>query len=247
MRIAIPTYKRYETLNDKTLKYLIGDCKVDPKTIDCFVADEIEYGEYKKADKWGVNYIVGKPTLKGQRNFIDFYYEVGDFILQFDDDVEGVYKKVNDKETRLFTDIIKLANLGFAECVKNGTKLWGICAVHNPFYMTNNISYNLKYIEGAVFGQIITRDNRLSVSLEDKEDFERTILYFHLYKSIVRFNGFSMETKFYTEPGGMQETRTEDRVEKSAHILLKRWPQYCSLNDKKKSKWTEIKLNSRAV
>jgi hypothetical protein len=113
--------------------------------------------------------------------------------------------------------------------------------------MTNNISYNLKYIEGAVFGQIITRDASLSVSLEDKEDFERSILYFHKYKSIVRLNGFSMESKFYTEPGGMQETRTDDRVTKSALYLLKKWPQYCSLNDKKKTKWTEIKLNSRAI
>ena len=87
MRIAIPTYKRYETLNNKTLKYLIEDCKVQPSIIDCFVADEDELKLYLEADNWNVNYIVGKPTLKGQRNFIDFYYDIDERILQFDDDV----------------------------------------------------------------------------------------------------------------------------------------------------------------
>jgi hypothetical protein len=215
--------------------------------IDCFVSDENELKLYKEYSKYDVNYILGVPTLKAQRNFIDFYYKVDERIIQFDDDVEGVYKKINDKRTELFTDILTLAKLAFHECQKSGTKLWGICAVHNPFYMNNNISYNLKYVEGAVFGQIITHDKNLSVTLEDKEDFERSILYFHKYKCIVRLNGFSMETKFYTEPGGMQETRTEERVTKSALFLLKKWPQYCSLNDKKKGKWTEIKLNHRAI
>lgn len=247
MRIAIPTYKRYETLNNKTLNYLINVCKVDNNIIDVFVANEHEYSSYKKTDKFKVNYIIGEPTLKGQRNFIDFYYSENEQILQFDDDVQGVYKKLNNKKTEIFKDIISLSNLGFNECKKRNTKLWGICAVHNPFYMSNNVSYNLKYIEGAVFGQIITHDKSLSVSLEDKEDFERSIIYFNKYKCLVRFNGFAMETKFYTEAGGMQETRTENRVTQSALYLAKKWPQYCSINTKKKSKWTEIKLNNRAL
>ena len=55
------------------------------------------------------------------------------------------------------------------------------------------------------------------------------------------------KTKYYDEDGGMQVTRTEKRVTASALTLIKRHPNYCSLNTKKKSNHTEIKLNSRAI
>lgn len=246
MRIAIPSYQRSETLNEKTLNYLINVCLVDPKMIDVFLANETELLEYQKHKIHNVNLIVGKETLKNQRNFIDFFYPENERILCFDDDVITIHKKVNDKKTIEFTSILKLAEIGFEECRRNHTKIWGICAVLNPFYMANNVSTNLKYIEGAVFGQIITHDKSLSVTLEDKEDFERTILYFDKYKKIIRFNGFAMKSNFYIEKGGMQITRTPERITASAKYLANKYPEYCEINTNKKSEHTEIKLNSRA-
>lgn len=247
MRIAIPSYKRYEILNSNTLNYLINVCKVDKNIIDVFVADEHEYSSYKKTDKFKVNYIIGKPTLRGQRNFMDFYYEVDEQIIFFDDDIVSCCKRISDKKATLFTDILSLGKIGFSECIKKGTKLWGINAHHNPFYMKNNISYNLKFISGAVYGQIITRDPTLLVALEEKEDYERTILYFHKYKAVVRFNGIGEDQPIYTLDGGMKERRTWDEQNKSAHYLVKKWPDYISINPKRKSKYTELKLNHRAV
>lgn len=245
MIIAIPSYKRAETLCKKTLKYLLQDCKTDLKCITIFVANEEEYKDYKKLVNKGLKIVIGKETLKGQRNFMDFYYEAGEKVLFFDDDIEGLYIKSGNK-TKLFTDLVSLYKIGFNECVKNNTALFGICAVNNGFYMNGKISTNLKYIVGCFYGQIITQDRSLSVTLEDKEDFERTILYFDKYKKVVRLNMIAPKTNYYDEDGGMQITRTEKRVTASALTLVNKYPQYCSLNTKKKSSHTEIKLNSRA-
>ncbi len=246
MIIAIPSYKRADTLVKKTLKYLLKDCKVDLKCITVFVANKNEYDEYVKKTPKGLKVVIGKETLKGQRNFMDFYYQINEKVLFFDDDIEGLYKKAGSK-TKLFTDLNSLYKIGFNECLKHKTALFGVCAVNNGFYMNSKISTNLKYIVGCFYGQIITQDRSLSVTLEDKEDFERTMLYFHKYKKVVRLNMIAPKTNYYDEDGGMQVTRTEKRVTASALTLIKRYPNYCSLNTKKKSNHTEIKLNSRAI
>tara|TARA_R100000655_G_scaffold53707_1_gene91663 strand:- start:777 stop:1517 length:741 start_codon:yes stop_codon:yes gene_type:complete len=245
MKIAIPSYQRAETLINKTLKYLLQECKIDSKCITIFVANEKEYKQYKKILPEDLKIVIGKETLRGQRNFMDFYYEKGEKVLFFDDDIEGLYIKKGNK-TKLFKNLLSIYKIGFNECIKNNTALFGICAVNNGFYMNKKISTNLKYIVGCFYGQIITHDKSLCVSLEDKEDFERTILYFHKYKKVVRLNMIAPKTNYYDEDGGMQVTRTEKRVTASALTLIKKYPQYCSLNTTKKSEHTEIKLNSRA-
>lgn len=246
MIIAIPSYKRAETLVKKTLKYLLQDCKIDIQCITVFVANQNEFIEYQNKLPKELKIVIGKETLRGQRNYMDFYYNINDRVLFFDDDIEGLYKKVGNK-TKLFTDLKALYKIGFNECLKHKTALFGVCAVNNGFYMNNKISTNLKYIVGCFYGQIITHDKSLSVTLEDKEDFERTILYFNKYKKVIRLNMISPKTNYYDESGGMQITRTEQRVTASAYALIKRYPQYCSLNTTKKSEHTEIKLNSKAI
>lgn len=246
IRIAIPSYKRADTLNEKTLNYLINDCKIDESIIDVFVANKEELLEYKKTILHDVNIILGKETLRGQRNFMDFYYQVDQRIMFFDDDIEYLSKKKGSKTVK-FLDVLKLASIGFNECNRHRTKLFGICAVNNGFYMNSKISTNLKYIVGCCYGQIITHNRRLMVTLEDKEDFERSIIYFDLYKKVVRLNMIAPKTNYYTEDGGMQVTRTEERVCSSGIHLIKKYPQYCSINTKKKTEHFEIKLNSRAL
>jgi hypothetical protein len=245
-RIAIPSYKRPDTIRKKTLHYLLDLCKISPSIIDVFVADEKEYEDYKYLLDIGIRVIIGVPTLKDQRNFIIDYYNDNDFVVSFDDDIDGIYIK-NESKSDLTIDIHKCIQLGFNNCIKNKTKIWGICAVNNGFYMDWNISTNLKYIVGCFWGQIIDHSSYLKVTLEDKEDFERSILYFHRFGKVVRLNMYAPKTNYYGEQGGMQETRTENRVTESAYYLAGKYPEYCSLNTKKKSNHTEIKLNSRAI
>ena len=47
-QIAIPSYKRPETIKKKTLRVL-SEYNIDPQKITIFVADDSEYFAYKKS------------------------------------------------------------------------------------------------------------------------------------------------------------------------------------------------------
>ena len=77
-QIAIPSYKRPETIKKKTLKVL-ESYNIDPSRITIFVADENELVSYKKSleDTPYKNIVVGVHTIGAQRNFIEKYYPEG--------------------------------------------------------------------------------------------------------------------------------------------------------------------------
>lgn len=242
-RISIPSYKRSQVIRKKTLNYLLNLCKVDPSKIDVFVADEIEYEDYKYLEDEGIRVIIGVPTMQ-QRNFITNWYKQNDFILSMDDDIELVWRKEGDG-LKPFYDLDFLVKTGFNHCLKNKTKLFGVGAVSNGFFMKETISTNLKYICGALYGHIIDKDPNLQIELDDKEDFERSIKYYEKFGKVVRLNMFSLKTTGYVGKGGLQETRTEERISWSAHWLVQKYPNYCSLNEKKKGIHTEVRLHHK--
>jgi hypothetical protein len=62
---------------------------------------------------------------------------------------------------------------------------------------------------------------------------------------VLRRNGVAVDPRYYSEPGGMQVERTDQRVAESARALVRRYPQLCSLNTAKRSKHVEVKLRDR--
>lgn len=240
-KIAIPTFKRLDTFKTKTLSYL-KKTNIDINNIYLFVANEEEKLIYKETGL--KNIIVGIEGIRNQRNFIRHYFNEGEKIFNMDDDIEGLYYAPSEKKYELLLDLNKLIIDGFKYCDKAKTKLWGINAVRNPLFMFNKkVSINLRYIVGATFGQIIDYDNKLAQTIDDKGDYERSILYFIKFGSIVRINNISVYTNYYKTKGGMQETRTKERVKASGLYLLNKYPSYCIINKNKKNKeFFEIKL-----
>lgn len=244
-KIAIPSYARETTIVEKTLAYLLKT-NVALSRVTIFVSSGEEKKLYQK--KFGPNnhldVVVGVPTLKGQRKFIRNYYPKGTCVFSIDDDIKGIYQAHSIKVLKLVTDLNGLIQDGFDVCQKFGATLWGMNAVCNPYFMYGKpLSSNLKYIVGAAYGEIVDPQMYFDTYLEDKEDFERTILHYKASGKVLRFNDVSFETNYYKEPGGMQMTRTKERVTESAHYLLSMYPKYCTLNTKKKNKeFTEIRL-----
>lgn len=240
-KIAIPSYKRAETIGKKTLAYL-KECNILMENVYVFVADADEFEAYKHHQALGLNVVIGTHTLCGQRNFISRFFRTDDKVVCIDDDIEGIYIKLSDKKFEKTFDLDTCIKLGFTECIKSNTKLWGINAVLNALFMKDSVSDNLKYIVGCFWGYIVDKSPELAITLEDKEDFERTLLFYHKFNAVVRLNMYAPKTNYYKEQGGMQETRTPERVTSSAYNLLERFPQYCTLNTTKKSENTEIRL-----
>tara|TARA_R110000796_G_scaffold236020_2_gene355207 strand:- start:51 stop:797 length:747 start_codon:yes stop_codon:yes gene_type:complete len=245
-RIAIPSYKRSETIKKKTLNYLIDVCNIKTKIIDVFVANKKEYEDYKYLEDLGIRVIVGVKFLHKQRNYIQNYYNKGEFIMQFDDDIDSLKIK-KGKTTLILKDLNSIICIGFNECLKHKTKLFGVGAVDNHFFMNNKISTNLKLCVGACFGVIIDNDISLSLILEEKEDYERTINHFIKFGKVVRLNMIATKTTYYTGAGGMVDNRTEEEQNKSALYLCKKYPNLIKINPHRKSKYLELRLNSRAV
>jgi hypothetical protein len=240
-KIAIPSYKRVDVFQEKTLAYL-KKTNVILDNVYVFVANKEEYESYKKLNL--KNIIIGVETIRNQRNFIRNYFNEGDCVFNIDDDVAGIYIATSPKDLKLLTDLNSVILNAFDICKKIKTKLWGLNAVKNSFYAYGKKpTANLKYIVGAAFGQIIDKDSFLSQTIDDKGDYERSIKYFIKFGSVLKINNICIDTNYYKSKGGMQMTRTKERVKASALYLLNKYPDYCKINTSKKNKeFFEIKL-----
>ena len=241
--IAIPSYKRAETLKEKTLKFLNSN-KIDPSLIHIFVANEeerIEYNSILDEKKYG-KIIVGVLGMKNIRNFITDYFPANKYIVNLDDDIKDIMYLHGDKKLKSLPKLDTFIRSAFQYSQKVGANLWGIYPVANPFYMNHGISSGLYYIVGCMWGCKNLYKHKIKVTIDDKEDFERSILYYNEDNVVIRYNYITVKTNYYKEHGGMQETRTDTRVTKSAHYLVKKYPKLCELNNNKKSEKTEIKF-----
>ena len=224
-KIVVPSYKRVDVFKKKTLNYL-SQTNVDMNNVYLFVANEDEAKSYSC---FGLkNVVVGVVGIKNQRNFIRNYFNQGEKIFSLDDDIGGIWKATTVKQLDLVTDLNGLIDRGFQLAENAKTKLWGVSAVKNGFFMYGKkVSYDLKYIVGACFGQVIDKDEYLNQTIDDKGDYERSILYYKKFGSVVRFNDIAIETNYYKTQGGMQVERTKERVRSCGLYLLNKYPQYC--------------------
>ena len=266
--VAIPSYKRPQTLKNKSLRVL-QEQKIDPKRIDIFVADKEQEDIYKnELPKGSYNrIIVGKPGIKNIRNFMPNFYPEGQKIFYMDDDIGQIFQNFNNGKTlpRLNKDtydkkhnkLVKLKNLhkfiesAFALAKKKKMDNWGVYPVENPYFMKPTTrkpddftSTYLSYIIGFMTGVINNKKAEIR-TIDDKEDYERSIKYYLKDGGVLRFNNVTCRTNCYKEPGGMQVERTKKRIHDSAVYLTKEYPELCTLNTGKKSGYTEVRLRDR--
>lgn len=242
--IAIPSYKRAETLKNKTLA-LLQKYGISPEIIYIFVANEDEKQIYQTIlPPYYKKIVVGIVGMRAIRNFIQNYFPEEQKILNIDDDVQSIQKRLNDQECKELEDLHTLIYEGFEIVEKYGCRLWGIYPLVNAMFMHNDITFDLQYIVGAFWGVINTHDPDTYVTLDDKEDFERSIKYYIKDGRVVRFNGIGIESAYYTESGGMEVSRTEARIKQSGIELLQKYPMFCDVN-KMRKKHFEIRLKDK--
>ena len=149
-RIAIPSYRRPEILLKRVLKFL-EDHQVDKHDIDIFLATEAELIEYERQAE-GYNYIIiGKPGIGHARQFMSEFYPNGQHIVYLDDDVKDIKElKIVDGKKKVYSilDFKILIKFMFERLIKEQLRLCGVAAVNNPFYLTDKITTDLKFIIG---------------------------------------------------------------------------------------------------
>ena len=246
MKIVIPSYQRSSSINDKSLKTLYESGYL-PAEIDLFVANEDEYDNYRAVVHSDINIIIGCKGLKNIRNFIFNYYDQGEHLLCLDDDIEGI-KGLTDGERLIdlidFKDVVKQ---GFAECEKHSLKLFGLYTCCNPRFMSNSkeITRDYKFIIGNFFGVINCKNMNL-VTVDDIDDYERSIRSFQLYGGSVRLNHVAAKTKFLKNEGGAQaDVNRIDKINQSIVDLQDKYPNMFYLKKKKSGTGKSLMLKSK--
>ena len=233
--VCIPSYKRAKICNNRTLNTLRS---IDPSKIYVYVADEAEYEVYKSIlDPTLYNELrIGVKGLVQQRQFISEQWPLHQHIVCLDDDIESI-----DISISPFTSLEEFIQHAFSECIKQKSYIWGVYAVHNPFFRKARaeVVTGLNYIVGAFYG-IINRPTckgiELTLTAENgqKEDVERTIKYFLLDGIVLRFNKIGFKTKYYGKEGGLGNFK--DRLEparEAAEKLKEAYPEYGNVRTRK--------------
>lgn len=256
-QIAIPTFKREKIIINKTLNTL-HKLNINPNIITLFVANKTEYIKYVNIvpkNLYG-KIIIGKKGLKNQRNFIQNYYPEGTYLVQIDDDIDNIVELSNklgikitsSKEYRKYNKIKTIESLdkfiknAFEICIKNKAYLWGVYPVANAYFMNFNTDIGLKFIVGPFWGCIVRHLNKLKLTINEKENVQRTLQYYTLDNKVIRFNNISIVTKYYKTLGGMQSEK-KNRINeslKSAKYLHSKYPNLTKIKLTKKSGIPEI-------
>lgn len=241
-RVVIPSYERYLTIGNNTLRYL-ESIKYPREKILVFVANEEQeklYTDWLEPHQYG-KIIVGVLGLSNQRNFITKYLEQDEVFISFDDDVQKIrmlpeytfYSMLQEACKQIREGIV-----GLAGCLPND----------DGRRFKNNYTLHLAHILGAFY---ICKNDRAKqlVSIpgvcEGKEDYFRTIQYFLAFGNILRFQYAGVQTLYRNPDGGIEQTGRKDRDEIACQYLVARYPSLCK-RIYKKSGFPDVILNWRA-
>jgi hypothetical protein len=115
--------------------------------------------------------------------------------------------------------------------------------------MDKKVDTDLRYIIGCFYGTFNpgTKGSRgIKLELEgDKEDYERSIRYYIADGGVIRMRYVAPKTAYYTEKGGLQESRTKKTIMDGAQWIVKHFPDYATLNLTKKSGHPELRLRDK--
>ena len=238
IKIAIPSYQRYQLLLDKTLPFLAKH-NVPAEQVTIFVANEEELVKYEDALKGNYysNIVLGVPTIGAQRNFITNYYNDGDWVVMSDDDIADLVQKTGEQTAEPVEDLLETLEGFFKQTEDEGAQTWGIYPVDNPYFMKYRVNTKLTYIIACFTGIIVDKDPELKRYLNHGEDQLFSILSFKKYGKVCRFEEYTVKTKFFGE-GGLQEFRSQENVvEESIKRIANDHPEYAKAYLKKNGVW----------
>jgi hypothetical protein len=234
-RVAIPTYKRASLISGLTLKVLY-QANYPASLIYLFVASEEEAEEYRRLvpnHLYG-QIVVGVPGLMAQRNYIIDYFDEDEIVLGMDDDVKGI----KTKPTMGLIDLV----LKGVKCLDRGG-LWGIMPNDDGRKMEEKTTTHLTHIITCFY--MFKNHKDLRVHTTEKEDFERSILYFKRYGTVSRYKGAGVLTSYEGTPGGLQVEGRRERMLEAIKYMAETYPEYVLGVTKRKG--YDITLNWRAI
>ncbi len=262
--IAIPSYNRPDLIQVKTLA-LLHRHRIPANKINIFVANQEQYDLYKaKVPIWLYGkLVIGVIGLRNQRNFIMDYYPEGAHIVQMDDDLDKIMELIiephgasrksrksskSSRRMRPIIDLDEFINRAFEICKEKGIFLWGVYPLANARFMSPKMTTDLRFIVGPFWGIINRHRPDLRITIDEKENAERTLQHYTIDGAVLRFNNVGIETRYYKNKGGMQnegKNRKEEAL-KSVYYLHSKYPKLTKIYLGKKSGVPEIRMKNHS-
>lgn len=243
--VAVPSHDRAQAANRRTLR-LFAERGVPAEQVHVFVAPD-EVDAYRAALDPGLYAELhpGGPSLVTQRNTIIDTFPEGARVVSADDDLDDVVRRVGEKETEPVADLMAEFGRGFDACAAAGATLWGIYPVLNPYFMRAGRTTDLRFCIGHLFGTINTHAEWGHLTIQSKDDYERTLLRYEHDGAVVRLNDIAAKTKMGVS-GGLA-SRLEDRRavnRREVMYLQRRWPQWVTIQ-KRRSTTSGLEIRVR--
>lgn len=220
--LVVPSHKRVNVFRDKTYALLKRTNAIKPIL---WVKDEDDMKEYSLAFP-ELEIKTGGFDIASTRNAIQDYFPLNSKIVMIDDDIKNVFIYQKDKKVHKLRDFNTLVFECFRLAKDNDVTFWGTYPIGNPLCMKSSLRLNPCYINGSLFGVV---NSRVSVFQNFAEDYERTIKYFLKEQKVLRMEWIGLETRYYKEKGGLQETRTEEKNRESKEKLVLEFPEHLKL------------------
>lgn len=213
--VAIPSYRRPE-LCAQTVSIL----NANGITPGVFLSDWEENNAYLAAMKdlgAKAELIEGAPGIVGNRNAISETHGPDARIVSVDDDITKVHELRHGKLGAI--SHAEFFDFAWEMC---RTGLWGVNPTGNPFYMRAKIKVGWTFAIGCLHGYV--NDKSLPpLSIETKEDYERSALFMERDGAVTRFDMFTTNNRYAKTEGGLGTDR-DGRNEAAVVALLERWP-----------------------
>ena len=221
--IAIASHERPHILQSKTLK-LLKRHKVPMQQVHVFVSPQ-SYDTYVPIKhEWKFNLIGGEnASILKTRNNIIKYFDEGVNIIEMDDDVDDLQVTVKGQKNQSVRNLKALFNRSFQMISSGG--LFGFNSTTNSFFAGGRDKVGLYSIINSCLGY--KNDKRIKLTVPEKEDFERCILFYKFGLPILKRTKYGIKTNYWKNKGGIQDHYNfEKRIKvqkKSAQMLLRKY------------------------
>jgi len=184
--ITVIAYGTPVLLRDTTLNILKA-YRVPCHKITVFVRTLEEHGLYTNClipGTYGRIVATGSASIPELYNWIQKYYMLGTPVVVLKDCIQGLYQQIGSCIQPL-RSLLGLCTLGFSECTKHHTTLWGLSPSRED--MTTTVSVGLQLLVGSVWG-FIASGPKFHLTHHGVEDYERSILAYIQEGTCVRLS-----------------------------------------------------------
>ena len=215
MKIVIPSFNRYNTINNNTLAVLKIN-KIPNNIIYIFVSSMVQYLEYKKYIPDDINLIIGVEGIKNQRNFISNFFEIDEVIISIDDDITKITIKNDKPLLDVFNELCSICN-----------GLIGFSPVYNEYFSFKLTEYQtgLYFCVGCFF---IYKNRKYNTTCDFVEDYELSLMYYKADNFVIRYNSLIFKTKYWNTNGGISFNRNIETYYNTVNKLIYKYSDYCS-------------------